>query len=294
MNLNKALEILQLNYPFSLSELKKSYYRAALKHHPDRNPNDEGSTKRFQEVQQANEFLSRLVDDNEHTFTSGDNSYQNILNKFIYCAIGKNYGEISAILNSLINKCSTTISEKLFENMDKKSLHKLYEYLIKYADILNINKDTVSSVREIIKNKILNDKIFTVNPSLSDLLEGKVFKLNVDDKIYYVPLWHDEVEYEINESSIIVKCEPDIPEHIYIDHHNNLNINLSLVMNKIYKTKYISCIIANKVYNIPVKELFIKPLQTYIFRYAGIPKINTSDIFDTSDKSDIIVHISIK
>ena len=70
MNLNKALEILQLNYPFSLSELKKSYYRAALKHHPDRNPNDEGSTKRFQEVQQANEFLSRLVDDNEHTFTS--------------------------------------------------------------------------------------------------------------------------------------------------------------------------------------------------------------------------------
>jgi len=294
MELNKALDILQLNYPFSLSELKKSYYKAALKHHPDKNPNDEGSTKRFQEIQEANNLLSKLIDDNEHTFTSSDNSYQNILNKFVYCAIGKNDGEISEIINSLIHKCSTTISEKLFDNMDKKSLHKLYNYLTNYADILNISKETVSNVREMIKKKILNDKIFTINPSLSDLFEEKVFKLEVDKKIYYVPLWHDEVEYEIDHLSIIVKCEPDMPEHIYIDHHNNLNINISLAMNTIYKTSNISFMIVDKVYNIPVKELFIKPLQTYVFKYEGIPKINISDIFDTSYKSDIIVHISIK
>ena len=40
MNLTKACDILDLNLPFTLKELKKSYYKTALKHHPDKNINN--------------------------------------------------------------------------------------------------------------------------------------------------------------------------------------------------------------------------------------------------------------
>ena len=99
MDLNKSLSILELNYPFSLSELKSAYYKAALKHHPDRNPKDIGSTQKFQAAAAAYEFLSVMVDDNEHPYTSCDNSYQNILNNFIYYAMGKKSKDLSTIIH---------------------------------------------------------------------------------------------------------------------------------------------------------------------------------------------------
>lgn len=294
MNLSKALNILDLNYPFSLAELKKAYYKAALKHHPDRNTNSLDSTKKFQDIQAAYQYLSDIVDDKEHPFTAEDNSYTTILNNFIYCAIGKQSGDLVSIIQKLVSKCSLNFSDKVLENLDKKTLHKLYDYLCNYEDSLHINKDIIHTLREKIKKKISNDSIFTINPSLIDLFQEKVFKLEANNKRFFVPLWHDEIEYESEDSCIIVKCIPDMPKHIYIDHHNDINVNISLTMNNIYKTSYIRCVIADKTIQIPVRKLFIKPLQTYIFKNEGIPKINVSDIYDTSLKSDIVIHISIK
>ena len=36
MNIQKAIDILELKIPFTLKELKKAYYKSALKHHPDK------------------------------------------------------------------------------------------------------------------------------------------------------------------------------------------------------------------------------------------------------------------
>ena len=51
-------EILGLPKSATDDELKKSYRRLAMKHHPDRNPDDDSSQEKFKEAKEAYEILS--------------------------------------------------------------------------------------------------------------------------------------------------------------------------------------------------------------------------------------------
>lgn len=51
-------EVLGVSQGVSDAELKKSYRRLAMKHHPDRNPDDEHAAARFKEVQEAYSVLA--------------------------------------------------------------------------------------------------------------------------------------------------------------------------------------------------------------------------------------------
>jgi molecular chaperone DnaJ len=51
-------EILGVSKNASAAELKKAYRRVAMKHHPDRNPDDKGSEDKFKEASEAYEILS--------------------------------------------------------------------------------------------------------------------------------------------------------------------------------------------------------------------------------------------
>ncbi len=58
----KAAELLGLALPtiktnVTHAEVKKAYRAAALIHHPDKNPDDEGATQRFQQISAAYELL---------------------------------------------------------------------------------------------------------------------------------------------------------------------------------------------------------------------------------------------
>ena len=51
-------EILGVEKSASTEEIKKSYRRLAMQHHPDRNPGDREAEERFKEAAEAYEVLS--------------------------------------------------------------------------------------------------------------------------------------------------------------------------------------------------------------------------------------------
>tara|TARA_B100000902_G_C27280699_1_gene901585 strand:+ start:772 stop:1650 length:879 start_codon:yes stop_codon:yes gene_type:complete len=290
MDLERACNILNVTYPISLSDIKKKYYRAALSCHPDRN-SDTNSTAAFQELNDAYNFLCMHLEvEQDEIIKEDDRSYISIIERFINIMIGSNY-EQDTIYN-IINGCKN-LSVKAFENIDKRTALKVFGYIELFAESLKIDEKTIESIKEIIKNKLKDDKLYILNPSIDNLLNGDIYILNYDEDTYYIPMWHDEITYDISDISLIVKCIPDIPKHMYLDENNSLHINITTSISKLLDHKQLSVQIGKKVFDILTSELKIMKYQTYKLYNVGIPLLNTSEIFTFDKKGDIIFHLEL-
>ena len=172
----------------------------------------------------------------------------------------------------------------------------LYNFISKYKNIFHINQQTLDIVKAIIIEKCKEYTIFLLNPSIEDLFENNLYKLYINNILYIVPLWHSEVCFETCQNEIIVRCVPELPNNVYIDDNNNLIVNISIELNHLLlNQKFILCKISKQEFNIPIDKLSIKKNQQYIFSNKGISKIkfkeNEFDIYDISEKGDVIVNI---
>lgn len=288
MDLTKACNILEISFPFSLHQLKKTYYKAALKYHPDRNP-DLNSKEKFQEIKLAFDTLKALLEIEEETVC--DDTYESLFKKFIQTHAGITIN--SSFFQNVISDCQK-ISIKAFEGIDKHSALKIFGYLQQYSDLLKINKDVLDSIRNIIKKKMQNDELIILNSTITHLINREVYVLNHNSTIYYIPLWHDELTYDNSGSSLIVKCIPELPEYITLDNNNSLHVNVRTSISNLLDKDTLNIDIGQKVFKIPINELKIKNKQIYIFKKEGIPIINTQDIYNDATQGDIIVHIEFK
>jgi len=142
---------------------------------------------------------------------------------------------------------------------------------------------------------------YKLNPSIDDLFENNVYKLYVNEQLFLVPLWHNELYFESSElnnfKEIIVSCEPELCKNIIIDENNNLVVkiesNLIDLPNLILNDGKIFFNIGKKELSIPVNKLYMKTNQYYRIKNEGLSKINENDIYDVSTKSDIIVNITL-
>ena len=85
-------------------------------------------------------------------------------------------------------------------------------------------------------------------------------------------------------------------KNIIIDEENNLHITIYVNWSSDFlSTKQnIEVNIGTKIFNIPIKELFIRSEQYYRIRGGGLTKINENDIYDVDKKTDIIFKIYLE
>jgi DnaJ-class molecular chaperone with C-terminal Zn finger domain len=345
MDLNKAASILEIDLNtirmdnLTQDYIKKRFHKLALINHPDKNGNSLEATNKFQQINEAYKYLSNelkelditpepgFVSSNDQNESNNTNTrYIYFLSLFIGSIIDGQYKDaIKSVIKEIVTYGLKQVAlERIFDELDKESALEVYSFIVKYKHVLHIGNDILDFVSSLIKKKYNNDRVFILNPSIVDLLESNIFKLYIDEELYLVPLWHNELYFDTKRSDngesqgeIIVLCNPDLPANIVIDEDNNIHVQMEVEGSKLLdllkietslsgssdpetafaqgstETAFVSLSIGNKDFRIPLNELHIKQEQLYRLSKQGISQVSENDIYNISCKSDIIVKIHI-
>ena len=324
MKISEALDVLHItNYTIhnihniSYNELKKYYHIQCLIYHPDKNNTDVNATLTFQTINCAYNVLRELLLNNGNTNsdtnsdTNGD--YNNLLLTFLNFIV-KYYASNENITQDINNfKINANIHIKallttLFDNFSITILEDLYFYLLKYVKVKtydandannanDANETIYNAIIEIIKTileeKLSNHSIYILTPNLLNLFNSDIYKLQINDEIIYIPLWHNELKFENN----IIKIEPLLESHITIDSDNNIHYIYTNSFNNIIELlnakSNIIIDLEDQTFEININDLKFSHYQVYSVKNKGIPKINTVAILDNSIKADVYFHIHL-
>ena len=317
----KARELLNIKYKYTLEDLKKNYRLLALKHHPDKNANSEESCEIFKEVNSAYLYLLNFDISHEpvtsHMFNGGDNhgssgenggsdSYMSIFRIFIQSLLQKmtviSQENTSLTINTLIKiivEDCQELSIKMFEDLDKEAAYNIYEIITTYHKAFHISVEKLELFEKIMRNKMALDNMVVISVSLDDLMgENNIYVLEHDEKKFYIPLWHTELYYKLGKTDntsvdLIVRCIPVTPSHIYIDSNNDIYIDIRMRILDLLEKQCIEFEIGGKKFMINAAALYIKNNQTYVLSGAGIPIINSKNMYDIAEKSSIVVNIEL-
>lgn len=288
MNYKKAITLLELKEPVLKKNIKKAYYKFAIKYHPDKSLSN---SKKFIEIKEAYDFLNTYYDVNPEETDEDVDTYITLLQKCIkLVSPNTNWSNLfmDSTFKSIINDCQN-ISLKIFEGLSKEKSIEIFTFLSTYQDMFHIKQDTLDKMENILKEKRKHDNLVVLRPSLKDLFDENIYILDICNKKYYIPLWAHQICYDISGGDLIVKCVPELPHNISIDESNNIFVNIKKDINCLLKEDIIFVLGQNE-FKIKSHELFIKKKQTHTLYNCGIPKFNQHDIYSV-DKSHIYVNI---
>ena len=299
MDIQRATEILEIELIQIVNKplIKKQYHRLALQYHPDKNDNSPESTEKFKQINEAYNYLKTTTDHPQYKEQPmASTTYADLLGLFIQSIISRSNNEpfINVVKSILFSSCSQ-LTMQIFENCDKSIVVEVYEFICKYRHVLHVSSDTIEELKNIVIEKCKNDQIYILNPTLKDLFEGNIYKLAIDEKVYYVPLWNAETYFDVGDGSeIVARCVPELPNNICIDENNNVCVSVSIKLtNDLLERSHIEIpIYCNKSVSLSVNNLKITKQQTAIFRNEGIFPINEYNV-KCEKLTDIIVYITL-
>ena len=274
--------------------LKKAYYKQALKYHPDKNKSETAEEK-FKKVNEAYCFLLKQEGCYKGT-PHIDTNYRDIIKGCVkYFTPDVKWDDLflDTTLDNIINNCGK-ISIRLFKDLKKEKSIELFEFLSSHREIFGLSDDVINQMKDILKEKMRDDNIIILNPSLNDLLFNNVYKLEFNDQTYYIPLWHHELVFDHSGNDLIIKCIPDLEEHITIDNKNDLHCLYEGPITHILQEQQLKITLGEKEFVIEGDKLAIKKNQTIILRKQGILKANPEHIFSTDKRGDIYIDIKLE
>jgi hypothetical protein len=160
-------------------------------------------------------------------------------------------------------------------------------------DNTNIYNAVIEIIKTILEEKLEAHSIYILTPNLLNLINSEIYKLEINDALVYIPLWHNEMKFENN----IIKIEPLLDDTITIDEHNNIHYTYynkySNIIDLVNAKSNIFIDLADQTIEINISDLKFSPYQIYSVKHKGIPKINTLNILDNTHKADIYFHIHL-
>ena len=266
--------------PESMKELNKRYHLLALKHHPDKvaatndvddDDDDENrhtrATERFKEINDAHKRVKDFFFSNEPGVDDirMENGYESILQMFIQTILAKIsrgpglgsglglghehvYEEttINQAVHSLIHMIITKGIQSaitMFQTMDKQACLTIYDILSKNQDLFGISREIMEELTRVVEEKMGDDLVVRLNPSLLDMLLDRVYILHEYGQVYYIPLWHTELHFKQpiahGDGEIIVLCDPELPDNVSLDDNNNLFISLDVNVLELFRDQVV-------------------------------------------------------
>lgn len=323
MNHSNASKILNFKEGTLLDKktIKQQYLKCALKSHPDKNKGKDTSEE-FQKVKEAYDYLNKHIDTQfekeKDWFETIYLFFDKILETPFFSHLNKEQKlHISTFSKNLCEKNKTMIAEKtiiVLQKMQKYiTILKTQPQPFKQQPFSHFTNNTKTSK---IKKNII---VVTLNPSLKNVLNDQIFKFTQDDKHYLIPLWCKSVKYVMSPNiEIIVKCVPKLKQnivsvltnqlniknnsfvddftiinHFGVDKNNNLHICVKYEINHIWNKMFLVIFLENRKYIICTSTLFFKEKQTVIFKKSGISCCDENNLFDTSNKADVLIHVTL-
>lgn len=291
--------------PLTDDIIKRAYYKQALRHHPDKG----GDSETFKKIKESYDFLSKnknecdgnnggsnddVPDDNKHSDIY--ETYETMLVHFVEYIMKTQKGfenfdpiTIKTTLKSIIQGCSS-YSIKLFQQLDIEKCRSIYAFLSQYSYLSNLNKDHLRLFEKIMQNKIKNNNVILLNPSLHDLLHDNIYKLETDTDTHYIPLWHEEIIID----DMIVKNIPDIDDDTTITRNNDIIIKHKSSIMKLFKDGYDELNIADSLFKIQSSDVKItKQPQFIVFKNRGKIIPNKHNLYDNKQRGHVIIELTI-
>jgi hypothetical protein len=210
-------------------------------------------------------------------------------------------GELTnKLFRSILYKITDLCQDKalvMIEKIEKNTLLKIYEILLKYSVFLHISQEFLDKINQVLINKIKNDQCILLNPTFKDIYNDQVYKLVIDGEQYLIPLWHKELVYDVSGSDLIVRCIPVLPEGVTIDDKNNISVYIDYDLNEFIENFWgkpdVEFYIDGISFYVAVEKIRFIENQEIKINNVGISKIIEKNIYDVRLRGDVTLYLRL-